>query len=322
MIKSHFQSITERLLSDEVARPDLKVALTEYKELLLGLTDTDWSSSKSRKDIVLENGMAIGMSWAASCLDDPIRTQKFLRGTKLAIEKKLYEGKTPVHLLYAGTGPFATLILPLLSHFSKKELVVTLLDVNPQSVENVKKIIDHLKFEDRVVEIRCDDATQTVFKNASTFDILLSETMQHALQKELQVKISSHLLNQMSEDAELIPQSIDLDLVKIESLDSDDRTTKIGELMRANSQFYRNEFPILPDWKYEKRIDLSQASSSEDGFLAISTRICVFENESIEWNESGLTVPKILAPMGDVYGKGSITTKYAIDPDPGFSLST
>lgn len=331
-MSSSLFAITTKLLSDEVISYDLAKTLSDYKNLILNATPLDLGENEHQTNIQLENGIAIGLNWAASCLDDAIRTQKFIRGTKLAIDQKLNEGKKPVQLLYAGTGPFATLILPLLSHFSSEELQVTLLDVNPASVDNVTKLIDHFGFENHVSEILCADATNVVLpppeaaaklnaRKSNGTDILLSETMQHALQAELQVPITCHLLNQLPEDAILIPQSINLELVAIASFGSENESIQVlGELMKVDARFLRAQYPIESNWSYETQFKLSELSYSEMGFMAISTAIHVFKDERIEWNESGLTVPKLISPLSDLKNKDSFSLKYVIEREPGFQL--
>lgn len=313
------EAITEIILEDSTSERDLKSAMFHYKELLLNAASLDLSRAEHQQDIKLEHGIAIGLHAAASCLDDTIRTQKFIRGTKRAIDQKLNETKKKVHLLYAGTGPFATLIMPLLSHYSDKQLVVTLLELNPESVKNITKIIEYFGFENQVHEIRRADATTTIFKDASKFDILLSETMQHALQSELQVVICAHLLNQMHKEALLIPQSIDLRLVSLSSIQQNlELKEKIGEAMKFDAHFFRSHYPIDSSWEYKMEFKLEGLNSSEKDFLAITTAINVFENETIEWNQSGLTVPKLIAPMKDLIDAESIRLKYLTDPEPGF----
>lgn len=324
--------ISKILLSDNVNSDVLAKSIADYKNGILNATALDLSENDHQTHLQLENGIAIGLHWAATCLDDSIRTQKLIRGTKLAIDQKLKDGKEPVHLLYAGTGPFATLILPLLSHFSSSELQVTLLEINPASAENVRKLIAHFGFEEHVNEIQCGDATEVILqplgaaarlnsKKSKEFDILLSETMQHALQAELQVPITAHLLNQMSAEAILIPQIIELELVAITAFGAENESTQVlGELMKVDADFLRMQYPINSNWTFEKRIRLPESIRKNDGMLAISTSIHVFGNEKIEWNESGLTVPKILAPMLDVRDQDSINLRYSLDPEPGFQI--
>lgn len=320
-MSTSLKEITQNLLSDSIPLSKLKSTLDEYKTLLVNATSLDLNRAEHKTDIRLESGMAIGLNWAASCLDDSVRTHKFIRGTKLAIDRKLAESDNAVHLLYAGTGPFATLILPLLSCFSEGELQVTLLDINPESVGNVSNLVKYFGFENQVKEIRCADATKTIFENASRFDILLSETMQHALQSELQVVIAGNLFAQMKEDAIMIPQSIDLELVSFDSHETVETPLLIfGEIMKVDALFLRNQHPIHLGWSYGKQFKVSNSNTPDSAMLAISTSITVFENERIEWNESGLTVPKFLGPMRDFLREDVLKLRYVIDPEPGVEV--
>lgn len=310
--------ITKTLFSDSLSAKELEATLNLYKSHLLNSTTLELDDQPNKKDVQLQNGVAIGLSWAASCLDDPIRTLKFLRGTKQAIETKFAEKKS-VHLLYAGTGPFATLVLPLLSHFSQEQLQVTLLDINPRSVENVVKLIEQFGFQNHVREIRCADATTTCFENASDFDILLSETMQHALQRELQVVITSHLLNQMSAEAILIPQSIELELITI---NNDSWSVQpIDNFLKVDTDFLRVHSNIHSDWFIEKRIDPEKLEYLKNDLLAVATKIRVYGDEQIEWNESGLTAPKIIGVPEDFQNTNEILVRYVISPEPGCIIS-
>ncbi|MFK7784632.1 MAG: hypothetical protein AB8B56_05945 [Crocinitomicaceae bacterium] len=318
-MNSSLSQIAKTLFSDSLLPDELEATLKSYKSLLLNSTELDLNDQCNKVDIELQNGIAIGLSWAASCLDDSIRTLKFLRGTKQAIETKLKESAS-VHLLYAGTGPFATLILPLLSHFSSNQLQVTLLDVNPTSVENVTQLIDRFNFKNHVQEIRCADATKTTFEKASEFDILLSETMQHALQSELQVVITSHLLNQMEADTILIPQSIELGIV---SANSDSmKVQHVDHFLKVDAHFLRSHRDIQAGWYIEQRIDSKKLQFRANELLAISTKIQVHENEQIEWNESGLTTLKIIGVPEDFQNTNEVAIRYVISPEPGCVIYT
>ncbi len=311
------RQIAETLFSDALTPQKLENSLKSYRSILLNATTLGLDDQYNKRDVQLQNGIAIGLSWAGSCLDDPIRTLKFFRGTKRAIEAKLTE-KESIHLLYAGTGPFATLILPLLSHFSSDQLQVTLLDVNPTSVENVSQIIDYFGFQNHVQEIRCVDATKMILENPLELDILLSETMQHALQRELQVVITSHLFNQMRADAILIPQSIELDIVCV-SNDAVD-IQRIDQFLKVDVDFLRLHPKMHADWHIEKTMDFSKFHGTPNDLLAISTKIKVYEGEEIQWNESGLTTPKIIGDLKDFQNANELVFRYAISPEPGCTI--
>lgn len=332
-MKPSLSNITQVLLSAKSSIDEVKTALSAYKSLLLNASSIDIDQKNHQQHIQLDHGIAIGLSWAASCLDDHIRTWKFIQGTKQAIDQKLAEGIQPVHLIYAGTGPFATLVFPLLDHFSSNELSVSLIDVNPNSTRNVEQLVQHFGFENLVEGIYCADATSFVLPSLegstlpnnrkwrkTSFDILLSETMQHALQAELQVPICANLLQQMAENAILIPESINLDVITLR-LESGQFTPlmKIGELMKVDGEFLRAEYPITKDWTFQRHFDVSSVERKSNCFIGIDTTIRVFRDHIIHQGESGLTVPKIL---GDLHEASSdqLMARYAIHPDVGFQL--
>lgn len=68
------------------------------------------------KDIMLSSCKAISPSAAAHCLLEMKRTAVFLRGIHQAVFQKLNNGAdNPVHILYAGTGPYGTLVIKVTS---------------------------------------------------------------------------------------------------------------------------------------------------------------------------------------------------------------
>ena len=64
----------------------------------------------------LESGLALAPHLAARCVLDVKRTMAFQRGAARAIEaaRARFPGET-IEIVYAGTGPFAPLVRPLLS---------------------------------------------------------------------------------------------------------------------------------------------------------------------------------------------------------------
>jgi len=67
---------------------------------------------------ITQKGKAVSMTTAAQCAEEYMRTQVFLRGVHQAIQDQLSQHKS-IHILYAGTGPFGLLVLPLLHAFSQ-----------------------------------------------------------------------------------------------------------------------------------------------------------------------------------------------------------
>jgi len=81
------QDIAPAILSEDIDYFELSNALKSYKELLLEISNLEYETEENRDNIALPHGLAIGPTWAARCLDDMMRTKKFVRGIYLAISK-------------------------------------------------------------------------------------------------------------------------------------------------------------------------------------------------------------------------------------------
>ena len=114
--------------------------------------------------------------------------------------------------MYAGTGPFATLITPLTTLFSSDQLQVTLLELNPVSFQKIQQVVQQMEIGAYVRRIVQTDATTYQIPADEQIDILLSETMQNALKREQQVPIIYNLLQQIDYEVILIPEVIELQL--------------------------------------------------------------------------------------------------------------
>ena len=139
---------------------ELTQATNSYFDLVLDLSKIDLEAIPNSVDKHFDNGKAIGTTWAAKCLEDIMRTKRFSRGVWQAVESVRQQRPGPVHLLYAGTGPFATLALPLLSHYSPDELQLHLLEVNEVSIASARKVIRQLNAEAYIHSCVQADATK------------------------------------------------------------------------------------------------------------------------------------------------------------------
>ena len=161
----------------------------------------------NNEQMMLPSGKAISPSSAAHCLLELKRTAIFLRGINKAIQYKLSQNMNrPVKIFYAGSGPYATLIIPLLTIYSAGDLEVDLLDINEISINAVTKLIGDLRLNCFIDKTYLRDAT--TFCLDKKYDIVISETMQAALKKEPQVAIMQNLISQMDEDGIFIPEAI------------------------------------------------------------------------------------------------------------------
>ncbi|ACJ30127.1 Conserved hypothetical protein [Shewanella piezotolerans WP3] len=156
-------------------------------------------------------GLAVSPTVAAKCAQDLLRTQLFIQGIEQAILDKSSHSNE-VNILYAGTGPFGLLILPLLCYYkvmnSPIRLSLTLIDIHKVSIDGITKIIKEFELQDYISEIITADATNFYPKEGVEFDLIVSETMKNALKKEPQIFIFAHLQQFLKADGVLIPECV------------------------------------------------------------------------------------------------------------------
>jgi hypothetical protein len=218
------------------------------------------------------------------------RTAVFLRGINKAIKQKLSENSTrPIKILYAGTGPYATLIVPLLTLYSSYDLEVDLLDINEISLEALSKIITELGLQEYINKTYLSDAT--TFKVEKDYDIMISETMQAALKKEPQIAIMQNLIPQMSENAIFIPERITISAAIFYT-----RHWNIENKIFSEKEFFTQKELFFADkqhldaTKYSNTLELVEPLEKSCN-LYLQTTICVFEDEFLKDGDCSLTLP-------------------------------
>jgi len=287
-------------------------ASRRLRDLLQIACNKDYMDRIEDDTIYTSSGKAIGIKWASLCVEDIMRTKKFCNGIFMAIEKLKAENKEKVHIIYAGTGPFATLIIPLISRYSPEEVSFTLLEINPESFEGLTNTIQYFSAQDYVTEMTLCDAIDYEIPKNITVDILLSETMMHGLKSEQQVAICCKLLSQIENDVILIPEEVDLNLLAVHS---DKRTIfkqqmngdleyfkRLGNLFTFNKEIIKEHqetfLSAFPNYKFPE-ISLPIPNDTNLGFdeLSIETHIKVYEDQVLEIDESSLTVLLKLMPL-------------------------
>lgn len=202
---SYKQKLTE-LAADILAPGDLHYGMA-YSDMLFELADVK-SDDSQRQHIETGHGKAIGTFWAAFCARQVIRTQRFCRGLYHAITDVLStRPNRPVHVVYAGTGPFATLALPVMLQFTPREVQFTLLEINPESFNKLKTVLRTFDVEDYVKHMELCDAITWQAPDKEV-DIVISETMERALGSEPQISIMLNMVKQLNPEVIYIPEDI------------------------------------------------------------------------------------------------------------------
>ena len=201
------------ILDEGSSSARLQQALDDFSELCSDITGVvpDASFDGWAQDSFLDEGVAINPRAAAHCVKDYQRTVTFLRGVNVALKvaRERFPGEL-IRVLYAGCGPYATLLLPLLEQNEPGELEVTLLDIHQQSLDSVERLISWFGLDDH--SLRLVKADASLYQHAGPLHLIVAETMQKALEQEPQFTVTANLAPQLCAEGIFIPQKIEVEL--------------------------------------------------------------------------------------------------------------
>lgn len=298
--RMQLREFAETILAENLPPGDLRLTLHRFEAWLIARSELDIDSDCSRENIYIEHAMALGPTWAAICIEDLARTRQFMRGTFQAILacQSNNQGQ-PVHVLYAGCGPFALLVLPLLTQFTEQQLRLTLIDINPISVKCVQRLFTRLNLHGYVEELLLADAVTMKISKPDEIDIVLSETMQRSLKNECQVQIMCNLMRQLSETVLMVPERITLTLARRDfskplasSTDVQPFET-LGTLFDFSTATIRGGNLVIKDGALTLHTDgIVTTMAHAQLELYVLTSIHVFGDAHLLLNESGLSTPE------------------------------
>jgi len=332
-------SLTATIIADPIEYGSLKRAVDELHDFLILLSKLNMEATVNSEDLVLPSGKAIAPRWAAMCVVDLLRTRNFMKGVYQAVsDLRKVKQDGPIHIVYAGTGPFATLVLPLLHRFSSEEVKFSFLEANTISIDSLRNVFQQLDATDYIAELfHCDAANFDLTELGKKADILLVECLQHALLKEPQVAITCNLISQMKKEAVLIPEKIEV-YVGLLNMTKRQEELESGRLEGYSEDWYLNSECIF---QLDKNIrdtingrfslqeyefpEVSTLFSDEERIqfdtISIQTEIKIYESLCLSLNESGLTAPYMIASFDRNPEITGLTTQYEIGVSPGFRIA-
>jgi hypothetical protein len=279
----------------------------------------------------LPAGTAIAPYWAASCMQDLVRTQRFMQGVHQAVLDAMHSRPgQKTHLLYVGTGPFAALVLPVLTRFSSEEVAVTLLDVHESSLSLLEKVIAVLGVQDRVKTLVHADAATYLIPECEEVHIVVVETMQHALEREPQLAITLNLVPQLAPDTIWIPQNIRIEAALIHIQEDHKQSATQGDIDRrilgpvlnlnrqTAGQMAAQRVGNPLSWEAHP-IDIPLEQAEALPWLALLTEIHIYGKYYLQARDSALCAPRLLTKLNDlsVFPK-SVCFSYSMAAPPGF----
>lgn len=309
-----FGEITQTLLFEKENYGTLHHVLHTLHDFYAGVTGIS-AEQTTDNNIFLSTGKAISPGQAAFCLLDIERTRVFTRGIHKAILKLQQEVDGPINILYAGCGPYATLLTPLTTQFSPEQVRFYLIDANQASLDAVDKLYTHLHIKNYIEELSCHDAAK--YQISAPIHLVICEAMQRALSKEPQVAIMQNLIPQLSSQAIFIPEAIrvnaklinpDKELSAKLEPGADPARIDLGEVYVISRQNRCYHPPVI--------LQVPEMVIGNDE-LSLFTEVKVFEDEQLGYSSCGVTVPMPLAGVGGLLGR-QLRFEYVISGSPGF----
>lgn len=327
-IVSDLLDITSPFIQDETDDNYLSSTSLRYRDYLLKQVALDRESTINQEEIYNSNGKAVSINTAVDCLDDHNRTRQFILGTYKAIQSLLKQGKKNIRILYAGTGPFAAILLPSMIRLQQDNLHYTLMDINPATLEKLTCLLKKMDLDTAAVNIVEADASQYVFTNKEHYDIIISETMQAALAREQQLSVFLNLMRQSTEEVIFIPEKIEVFLgVRTVGLDhyqlTQENCTVLEKVFEVSKEALASHIKgDTRELSFSKtNNEIRKADLRDKDLLLLITKIKVFKDQVLDIHESGLTRPLIIENISHKHDQNiAVEVSYTIDEEPRFEL--
>ncbi len=332
-MQSKLAEITDKLLHEEKLGIALQSLCGDLYSLLLEVSGFDPEKNESRDNIKLKSGTAIGSTWAAMCIHDIIRTQRFLKAIHQAIKDKLEaQPGSPVQILYAGCGPFATLISPLLTLFEEDQIKCTFIDINPVSIESLRNTLKVLNLESYIQKIELCDILEYEIDPINSPDIVICETLQAGLRKEPQVAIYLHLGPQVKESTIFIPEKIEVHAALLDS--NLDQKRMMGELKDHESciqilapllTLEKSTYQLIDKHHDDSCIHFATKiliPQELHGFdrICLLTKIKLYKDIELDYWESPLTIPIQYSSLSTQHAGKLVHIHYELSSEPEFKM--
>lgn len=291
--------IARTILSPDSTDKQCEQALDQFARLCSKISDIvpDPSYTAWAEDTFLNQGVAINPKAAAYCIKDYRRSVVFIRGVYSALQifKQRDESGKKLKVLYAGCGPFATLILPLLPLFKPDELDFHLLDIHQASLDSVAHLLKALNLDGYDIKLVQGDACQ--YQHSELLDLIIVETMQKALEQEPQFMVTMNLANQLDANGIFVPEEINVSL-GLADLEEESKVypiIKLIQLSSVNAKLLKNkiqssiqtENDVLPLGRVTIP-DLSQLANLQPQLL---TQVSVFGEHVLGDYDASITLP-------------------------------
>ncbi|AWB67167.1 hypothetical protein C2869_12295 [Saccharobesus litoralis] len=283
--------------------------------------EIDLAPALRKHQYIAESGLILSPDNCITTQLDDLRVRAYIRAIDQAIKSLAKKQQEAIHLVYPACGPFAPLVLPLLSYYLQREmytpqqLSVTLIDVQPGAVQTLETVAVKFGVNKFIKQILCIDALTYQPKNEKV-DIVVLEAMQHGFSREGQFTIAKHFAGLLQPSGILLPEEVIINAAlndpnreyiaqwqDAEQVSNDKRDSKIiaerialGEVARINRHTLSHcelvdidQFNTLI--KFGKVTIPELAGDSSERVLLMCSEVRVFDQEWIREYDSGITHP-------------------------------
>ncbi|MGF1737885.1 hypothetical protein [Photobacterium satsumensis] len=292
-----------------------------FDQLKMIYTHADISSMYRSRQFISRHGLIISPDHCITSVKDTLRVRAYLRSVHQAISQLKLDNNSTVHIVYPACGPFAPLLLPLLSYYKTNglytgdDIQVTFIDLQPGAILSLKAVTDELGLHDFIRDFYCQDACE--YESSTSINIVVLESLQHGLSREGHVALARHFARIMDPNGIFLPQELVLRAVltvgqkeyieqwKEENSRAYDvsqeiigcnQRVELGEILRLNTQTLID----LKDYVVDQSTSLIECEEivippetviPEQPLIIICTQIKVFDEEILNEYDSGITHP-------------------------------
>mgnify|MGYP000754531727 CR=1 FL=1 len=210
-LKTALNELTETLLQQPDTDHEQLVErfASANEQLLVSYKQVELTEAETHSSHINATGLVMAVKDAIHTVNDIYRVKAFIRGVDQALSTR--DTDSPIHLLYPACGPFAPLLLPLISHYQQQgtgpqQLRITLIDLQPGAVKVLNQLVDDLDIRSYIEDIRCMDVMD--YRPTQPIDVLVLEALQHGFTREGHLSFARHLSQFLSPGALMIPEKI------------------------------------------------------------------------------------------------------------------
>ena len=211
MYREHLSRALKIIFREESSFDELRTAVRAMHRICSEITGIRGAIRNRSEgyETRISSGLALSPGHAADCTLDTHRTVRYIRALDQAVKTQLtrFPGEQ-LHILYAGTGPFAPFAIALCHRYTPDEIQFTALDLHLQSIEALQVLTDALRLSNWFhAYIQCD-ATEYEHIESHPLHIVVTETMHRTISREPQTAITLNLAPQLVKGGIFIPERV------------------------------------------------------------------------------------------------------------------